>query len=324
MLWVTSQQVRLFATIDFGLPQAEIVLAVLEFDSFVRQSDFGIRLKEHACLLAPSPQDLLHLPHFNSIVLFMGPTKFKLSLPHYDKKAWGPVGAYTRGQAHAWLDQTGHMGILSIVKMWLAGDFRDQDGKLMEQKLGINSDVMWLEVDACMMAMAAMLDKDEDKGRVAKTFGLINPRDPSRPMTNKYLFKSLMPQQEMPRIEAATTPAPISSPPSTNSVPSIPVASPGETIAKSGHAYVSSIAKEGGVAKEKTKTRKGPAPETVADNNPVDDDLEETERLEALPDVLPAQYKLGKKVMKVCSYMDIFASMGLMDILDFPLYPRFG
>lgn len=316
---------------EFGLDLAEEDITVLEFDSFVRESDFGVRLKEHACLLAPTPQDLLHLPHFASTVLFMNPTKFKPCLPHYNKKAWGPVGAFTRGQAEAWSSITGHMGILSIIRMWLSGEYRDEDGNLKEEKLGINSDIMWIEVDAAMMAMASTLDRDgvDNKGRVAKAFGLLNPKDPNRPMTNKYLFKSYIPQKETSRIEEVVeevvTPTSVASSSPGRDAPSIPVAAPSETIAKSGHAYVSELVKEAGLLKEKVKTRKGPSVEVVAANGPGDDDLDEAERLESLPDVLPAQYKLGKKVMKVRYCHGLVTNCCLIvGILDLPSYPRSG
>lgn len=223
------------------------------------------------------------------------------------------------------------MGILSIIRMWLSGEFRDEDGNLKEEKLGINSDIMWIEVDAAMMAMASTLDRDgaDNKGRVAKAFGLLNPKDPNRPMTNKYLFRSYIPQEEMPRfeevVEEVVTPTSVTSPSLGRDAPSIPVAAPSETMAKSGHAYVSEMVKEAGLSKEKVKTRKGPSVGVVAANDPGEDELDEAERLESLPDVLPAQYKLGKKVMKVrYNHGLTTASCLIVDLLDLPSYPRFG
>jgi len=149
-------------------------------------------------------------------------------------------------------------------------------------------DAMWKKVDVLMWEAAKHLDNPGESGRVAKMFGLINPHDRNRPTVTKYIFRSLEPSRG--RIEASTTPAPAPC----SFVEAIPIATPSESIAKSGHAYVNAINENRPKSKKKTKGTATPG--TPANEQP--DPVDEVE-LDQLPFALPTQFKLGRRFMKV-------------------------
>ncbi|EIM92376.1 uncharacterized protein STEHIDRAFT_151705 [Stereum hirsutum FP-91666 SS1] len=96
---------------------------------------------------------------------------------------------------------------------------------------------------------------------------------------------------------STTTEVPIPGAPSPADgyVETIPIATPGESVARSGHAYLSEIGEQSGM-KGKVKTRKAPAAtDTKTDQEgeePEEDD--ENKAWTDLPDILP-----GKKTMKI-------------------------
>ena len=75
----------------------------------------------------------------------------------------------------------------------------------------------------------------------------------------------------------------------------IPAAIAVDSVAKSGHAFISET--KGSKLKEKVKTRGTAAP--IQEDKPgcCDDD----DQLQEFPDILPMEFKLGKKLMKACA-----------------------
>jgi hypothetical protein len=147
-------------------------------------------------------------------------------------------------------------------------------------------DAMWERTDRNLWAAAKDLDKRGHSGTVAKRFGLVNPDDPKKPKFTGFNMQ----RRNALLLQAATTPAPAPTP----RAPFVPVAGPRDTGVQSGHAYAAD--KKDSLPKEKTKTRA-----TVKQDDTNDDDDEEVEEVpeQEFLDVLPPEFKIGKKVMKV-------------------------
>ncbi|KAJ7668353.1 hypothetical protein B0H17DRAFT_1018509 [Mycena rosella] len=149
-------------------------------------------------------------------------------------------------------------------------------------------DAMWENTDRNLWAAAKNLDKRGSPGAVAKRFGLVNPNDRNRPTFTGFLSTLRNPPRVPLRIQPATTPAPA------RPTPVIPAASPRDTGVQSGHAYA--VESKGFAPKEKIKTKAVQSPGSVVPDT--EEDLEETPEPE-YPDVLPLEFKIGKKVMKL-------------------------
>ncbi|KAF9026052.1 hypothetical protein BDZ89DRAFT_1067890 [Hymenopellis radicata] len=157
----------------------------------------------------------------------------------------------------------------------------------------------WMVIDIMLWSKAKAMDPPGRPGLVAKTFGLIDPHDvDNRPMYSKIIIKDIdrldakirgKEYVEKPKVEEPEV-HPV--PRTRQYQPSFPVAGPGESAAQSGHAYVSST---GDSAKEKVKTRKEAGETENVEVSEVDEEDEEAE----LPDALPLDFKLPKKVWKM-------------------------
>ncbi|KAJ6591621.1 hypothetical protein DFH09DRAFT_1137538 [Mycena vulgaris] len=147
-------------------------------------------------------------------------------------------------------------------------------------------DAMWQNTDRNLWAMSKILDK-RGSSRVAKRFGLIDPYDPDRPTFTGFISSRRNLSRVQLRIQPATTPAPA------RAAPLIPVAGPRDTGVQSGHAYV--VEKKGSAPKEKKKTKA--ALQSIAPD-PEEDNIDGVPEPE-YPDVLPVEFKIGKKVMKI-------------------------
>jgi len=137
--------------------------------------------------------------------------------------------------------------------------------------------------------VAKNFDRQDDPGRVAKEFGLIDPNDPEKPTYTNDVFKLLEARSQTAAISpVAPKPSPF--------VDGFPVATLNDSTVKSGHAFVSES--EYSKPKEKPKTRGTAISDTAEDGveEGIDDDEEDSQ---SFPDVLPAQFKLGKRLMKV-------------------------
>jgi hypothetical protein len=104
--------------------------------------------------------------------------------------------------------------------------------------MAINHDKLWALFDAAAWKEAHTLDWPDTPGRVAREFGLVDPKDPGRPLFMKTLLrKSTAPKMIVPSKE--------------NYVDTVPVTHPSERSTQSGHAF--SAQTEG---KPKTKSKK--------------------------------------------------------------------
>lgn len=246
---------------------------VYEFQSQMEQSPFGQRLMEFA---KSKDADRLKDPHFITETSVMDITKFVWSdKSPYD---WSNACLVTRSVGDTWLHST------SQQTMW--GFFPS----ILSQALDpMAFDQMWDRTDRKLWAAARMYDRSGEPGAVARRFGLINPDDPDKPTFCGYMFKSLDPASGV-KLVASTTPAPLRN----AEQPSIPVAGPQDSAVKSGHAYLAE--KESTKLKGKFKTRGVDGiSEVVATNQEqvvVEPEVE-------LPEAMPSDFKIGKKVMKV-------------------------
>lgn len=222
-----------------------------------------------------------------TILYFMDPEKLPRAKEEYWDRA-GEVSRSIREMEDAWSTQVWKMSVDPLLKF-----VQDTQGPN-----GLNESMviplpffnnMWAGVDTYLWVMAKNLDRKGEAGRVAREFGLFDPADPKRPMASEFLLRSLDPEMGVP-VKPQTTPAPY--------VQNIPVAGLGDSIVQSGYAYVSGLLGGSG-SKEKTKTR-GPA---AADD---EEEAEEAEEVRALPAVLPTEFKIGKKVLKVGDHFSNF------------------
>ncbi|KAJ7074700.1 hypothetical protein C8F01DRAFT_1101528, partial [Mycena amicta] len=139
---------------------------------------------------------------------------------------------------------------------------------------------MWFQIDKLLWDKAASLDRPGEAGRVASALGLLDPLDPKRPVANLIFLHAPEP------IALPAAPRPIPAP----YVPHIPLASSTQSSIQSGHAFVAGLL----TTKEKIKTR-GQAPSQDEDK----DEEEQEEEQQAIPELLPTEFKLGKKVLKL-------------------------
>ncbi|KAJ7123960.1 hypothetical protein C8R43DRAFT_1031427 [Mycena crocata] len=164
----------------------------------------------------------------------------------------------------------------------------------------IEFDSLWHELDSVLAKPLAKRALPGQDAALAQQFGLYRVDDPMRPTCKGRLLRQWIEhsldftvQMETRRAAGVRAPAPA------------PVIATSQTVAQSGHAYLA----EGGSVKVKVKTRKnehalGPAGETE------EDDVDE----EDVPEYLPGQFKLGKKVLKV--FHRILAEDDIVDAGD--------
>ncbi|KAJ7067760.1 hypothetical protein B0H15DRAFT_762473, partial [Mycena belliarum] len=147
-------------------------------------------------------------------------------------------------------------------------------------------DDAWRAIDAALWEFSHAFDRSGQRGAVAKKFGLLDPADPNRVTA----MQTLLCQVRAQMAERNPAPAPTPAPPSPQVFSGQSVSADAEpSPAESAHAYVADRAKHLR-PKEKVKS-KGTTAEKVG-NDPAADEEEEEERL---PDVLPKEFRLGKK-----------------------------
>lgn len=210
----------------------------------------------------------------------MNPANFTWETDAKLIKAWGNASVVTDVICEAWLEVTSS---LSMMDVWRYGH-NFIDSALMP----IHIDAMWFQTDLVLWEAAKGLDKPGEPGRVAKELGLINPHDPYRPTFTSFIFRSLDPKNG--RIEPAKTPAPAP----TAFVEAIPVASGSDSAVQSGHAFRAE--NKDSKPKPKVKTR---GKDTPSENITTEDANDHDHGLSNLPDSLPTEYKMGRKVLKV-------------------------
>ncbi|KAF7328969.1 hypothetical protein MVEN_02526900 [Mycena venus] len=257
--------------------------ATYEFLDQLNVTPFGMNLEQYASILEAQMVDRKQM---RSIMYFMDPAK----LPTVAAEYWDQVGEVSRSirqMEEAWARQTWRLSAEPLLKFIEA--HQGPDGlKINPKSVPVIPlplfNLMWLEVDLFLWLIAAQFDRQGEEGRVAREFGLFDPNDPKRPMASEFLLRSLDPELGIP-VKPKTTPAPASY------VQNIPVARAGESIVQSGFTYVSGSS--GSAPKEKVKTRGAALAEKPKE------DLEEEEEPPVLPEVLPTEFKIGKKVLKL-------------------------
>ncbi|KAJ7084171.1 hypothetical protein C8R43DRAFT_318962 [Mycena crocata] len=257
------------------------VAATNEFVSQFADTPFGNRLTEYAAALESTATDVKGM---RSIIYFMDPQKLSRAKVEYWDKA-GEVNRSIREMQEAWSTKVWELSVDPLLQ-WVE-DTQGPNGlhESMVIPLPLFNN-MWAGVDTYLWARAKSLERPGEQGRVAREFGLFDPADPKRPMASEYLLRSLDPEMGVP-VKAQTTPAPY--------VQNIPVAGPGDSIVKSGYAYVSSLlGGSGSKEKEKVKTR---GTVVAEEEEEMDGDTEEA--APTLPEVLPTEFKIGKKVLKL-------------------------
>ncbi|KAJ7449674.1 hypothetical protein FB451DRAFT_1287634 [Mycena latifolia] len=240
-----------------------------EFRAELCDSAFGEQLQKYA---ASKEANTSNDPDFQAEASFVDIAK----LPEEERTPhdFSTACVLSRAITQKWL------GVITQQSMW---DFMPQIFLFIPPVV----DAMWQNTDRNLWAAAKMLDKRGSSGAVAKRFGLVNPDDPNRPTFTGFLSNLQNPPRVPLRIQPATTPAPA------RAAPQIPVVSPRDTSVQSGHAYAAE--NKGSALKEKIKT-KAAQPESVVPDTAED---EETPQEPEYPDVLPVEFKIGKKVMKI-------------------------
>jgi hypothetical protein len=219
-------------------------------------------------------------PDFLPQTCFMNPVNFDWKTDGRLDKEWGNAGEVMFFMGQAW---SRVMRSLSMMDAWRLG--HSMGDSLM---VPLTIDATWFATDQFLWEAAKKLDRPGQPGRVAKEFGLINPNDPNRPTFTEFIFQSLDPRNT--KTEAAKKPDPAPSP----YEETIPMAAPTDSVARSGHAFLSE--KQNSIPKDKAKTRgKDGMTERVVTENPEDDGDNDQS---SLPDSLPTGFKMGKKALK--------------------------
>lgn len=205
---------------------------------------------------------------------------------------WGPIEMYSAAQRALWQREFGWFTITPLVKRWL------NPNEPMVQAL-VTFRRLWDNILKDVSVWLRKIDRPETPGRAAEKLGLGYLYQPGAPPFSR----AVIPPPNHTDSASTTTEAPTTTAasPAEGYVETIPIATPGESVARSGHAYLSEIGEQSGV-KEKVKTRKAPtATDTKADQEGVEPEEDEEDKAWTdLPDVLPVEFKLGKKTMKVC------------------------
>ncbi|KAJ7074709.1 hypothetical protein C8F01DRAFT_1101576 [Mycena amicta] len=252
--------------------------AASEFESQFVRTEFGMKLVNYAASLEKAGTDRAHM---RSILYYMDPAQLADEPERYWDRA-GEASRSIRALEETWSHRTWKLSIDSVIGVLqtLAGS-----GGLNKEKMEMPREVfneLWRRVDEQLWSFAASLDRKGEEGRVAREYGLWNPKDPKRPVATMYTFREI--ELEIIKgvpLKAKTTPAYVQP-------ESIPIARSGESAARSGHAYVAN--KPG--SKEKVKTRgEASKNDTLVDAEP--------EEVKILPELLPIEFKLGKKVLKL-------------------------
>lgn len=204
-----------------------------------------------------------------------------------------------------WSDRFG--GLENIVKsqtdVWLdvvfAIDPRPGLGILIDTKAyEPGFDYLWFVIDMLLWKGAMELDSELDsegslEPRLAKMFGLVDPRDLTRPLYSKHLLRDigLVPEPEPADkhddarvVIEETQPAVYES--------SIPMATPQDSIAKAPERP----AGEPKVKKSRAQSRKKAPPVVAA---ACDDVVDEEVPVQVLPEFLPADWKLSRRNTEV-------------------------
>ncbi|KAJ7891262.1 hypothetical protein B0H14DRAFT_2335711 [Mycena olivaceomarginata] len=250
------------------------VATVNEFNGHMYDSAFGHRLVQFA---KSKDKQCLEDPHFLRNATFIDPSKLHW-LPR-NSNDWSHARTIGRSVGITWLETTNRMSMADFFircTPWPSGPEREM--------LPFIFDGLWLLIDTALWEFSATLDRSNGKETVAKKFGLFNPADPERPSAMKMISRQVGAHlSERLRLQYSPT----------QHSPSVHIPTAESTVAASGHAYVSET--QHLRAKEKVKTKGAQLPHVPSDIDPAS----EEEAEEILPDALPTDFKIGKKILKV-------------------------
>lgn len=272
---------------------------ICEFTTAFVESPFAQNLLNHARKELTSQEEKLMMEE----LCFMNPGMLKEDTTKYNvsyQQRSGRAERITLDMISTWSNEIydakmtpgNFMGITTV---------RDQSGSKHELFRGMTEDQMrvliipmfdemWLMTDGMLWEKAKRLDPPGKKGFVAKMFGLYDPSKPRTFYIEIFMeeIKAARKAKEDQGDKAKENAAGVAK---TEYQSPFPVAGPLDSAGRSGHAYVTA---KGGDSKEKVKTR------GEANNSGATANVEEEEEEEELPDVLPTEFKLPKKVWKVC------------------------
>ncbi|KAJ7494460.1 hypothetical protein B0H11DRAFT_1802789 [Mycena galericulata] len=256
---------------------------VKEFKAQMYDSAFGQRLMEYAT--AKDPQCLKD-PTFLPSTTFIDPSK--IQWVGRNSNDWAYARTISRSVGSTWLATTNRMSMADFFIRCIPG---------RPEKLPFIFDSVWRLIDTTLWEFSKALDRRGDLGTVARKFGLFDPADPERPSCMRALLKQSGAYMTE-RMRLSSAPGRAGEPSGSSTQHSIPSAAPGQglTTAVSGHAYATGT--KDLRPKEKVKT-KGAAVSEKVDDGKFDDQEDSEEEEENLPDFLPKDFKLGKKLLKV-------------------------
>ncbi|KAJ6577852.1 hypothetical protein B0H19DRAFT_932770 [Mycena capillaripes] len=252
------------------------IAIVDEFRAQIFDSAFGQRLVRFA---ESKDEQCLQDPSFLPNATFVDPSK--LQWLGRNSNDWAYARTINRSLGGTWLATTNQTSMADFFIQCIPWPSSPE-----REKLPFVFDEGWRRVDIALWELSKALDRRGEKGTVATKFGLFDPADPERPSCIKGLVKQVALTyisqllKSQPGLRG-----------SQSSPEKIPLPVPEPTAAASGHAFVTDT--QYTRAKEKVKTRGTAAPEVPTAAG------EEEEEEEILPDVLPNDFKLGKKVLKV-------------------------
>ncbi|KAJ7118909.1 hypothetical protein C8R44DRAFT_878441 [Mycena epipterygia] len=247
---------------------------VKEFKAQIFDSAFGQRLSEYA---TSKDQQCRSDPNFWPISTFMDQSKIQW-VPR-NSNDWTYARTVSRSLGSTWLATTNRMSMANFFVYCIKPPTNPLDFPRL-------FDDSWRVVDMALWELAKALDRTNGRGTVAKKFGLFDPTGPERPSSIETMLKQIRLGETTERTPAAPTPRP-----RIDNIQSVPS---GPSPVVSGHSYMADTVNIR--AKDKVKTRgAASATATAADEAGEEDEEEE----EILPDALPNDFKIGKKLLKV-------------------------
>ncbi|KAJ7042074.1 hypothetical protein C8F04DRAFT_946358 [Mycena alexandri] len=258
---------------------------VNEFKAQIYDSAFGQRLIR---LAESNDSQCLKDPSFLPNTTFMDPSK--ISWLERNSNDWSYARTISRSIGKTWIAITSEMRMhpfFACCIPWPSSPERE--------KLPLIYDNMWGTIDIALWEFAKNLDRKGELGIVARNFGLFNPTDPERPSCMSAIMKQVGAHlSERLRLRSQPQPMPPSTP------EKLPAPSTVPTAGVSGYAYLSDT--QHLRAKEKVKTKGAALPKVAAggaSGGDAGEEEEQDEEEEQLLDVLPKDFKIGKKLLKV-------------------------
>ncbi|KIK62926.1 hypothetical protein GYMLUDRAFT_242014 [Collybiopsis luxurians FD-317 M1] len=269
-------------------------IVVSHFVQEICISPFGRRLHE-----AATESRSLSGPYLDLVfdeVAFMKRLSLSISSYH-DHEPWnyGRCRGIAEAMYEAWGSVVFNPGLKgSIIEFYTLKMHSPSQFEALNLNLSLDTlfNMSWFEDDEWLWEKAKEFDRPgkENEGRMAKLFGLYHVKEGDFPA---WWNRTMSPPEERPKSEVTLEETP-SKPVETHFVSSIPVAGPLDSAVQSGHAYAIGSS-NGDSAKLKVKTR--PAVSVQAEQSDEELKAEEEEEV-SLPEFLPTNFKLPKKIHK--------------------------